>query len=77
MAVVLNGEYGCGLSGPEMAKICQYAENTYFGKPCGLLDQLTSAVGGVIFANLRTPVPLKLKKSTPFILLQNWDLQLH
>ena len=64
MAVVLNGEYGCGLSGPEMAKICQYAENTYFGKPCGLLDQLTSAVAASSLQILRTPVPLKLKKST-------------
>ena len=51
MAAILNGEYGCGLTAPELAKICQYAENTYFGKPSGLLDQLTSAVGGVIFAD--------------------------
>ena len=62
MAVVLNGEYGCGLSGPEMAKICQYAENTYFGKPCGLLDQLTSAVGGVIFANFADPCAPEIEK---------------
>ena len=46
MAAILNGEYGCRLTAPELAKICQYAENTYFGKPSGLLDQLTSAVGG-------------------------------
>ena len=39
MAAILNGEYGCGLTAPELAKICQYAENTYFGKPSGLLDQ--------------------------------------
>ena len=62
MAVVLNGEYGCGLSGPEMAKICQYAENTYFGKPCGLLDQLTSAVGGVIFADFADPAAPVIEK---------------
>ena len=57
-----TGEYGCGLSGPEMAKICQYAENTYFGKPCGLLDQLTSAVGGVIFANFADPCAPEIEK---------------
>lgn len=62
MAVVLNGEYGCGLSGPEMAKICQYAENTYFGKPSGLLDQLTSAVGGIIFADFADPQQPVLEK---------------
>ena len=32
-----------------LAQIGQYAENVYFGKPCGLLDQLTSALGGLIF----------------------------
>ncbi|MEI3223190.1 MAG: galactokinase family protein [Gemmiger sp.] len=55
MAVILNGEYGCGLPTPELAKICQYAENTYFGKPSGLLDQLTSAVGGVITIDFKDP----------------------
>lgn len=31
-----------------IAKIGQFAENVYFGKPCGLMDQLACAVGGVI-----------------------------
>ena len=31
-----------------IAQIGQYAENTYFGKPCGLMDQMASSVGGVI-----------------------------
>ena len=30
-----------------MAEICRYAENTYFGKPCGLLDQSAIAFGGI------------------------------
>ena len=55
MAAVWNGEYGCGFAPAQLAKICQYAENTYFGKPSGLLDQLTSAVGGVIFADFADP----------------------
>ena len=33
---------------PEMAAIGQYAENVYFGKPCGLMDQMASAVGGLV-----------------------------
>ena len=53
---------GSGLSAPELAKICQYAENTYFGKPSGLLDQLTSAVGGVIFADFADPASPKIEK---------------
>lgn len=35
-------------SAVELAKIGQYAENVYFGKPCGLMDQTACAVGGVI-----------------------------
>mgnify|MGYP001717320546 FL=1 len=62
MAAILNGEYGCGLTAPELAKICQYAENTYFGKPSGLLDQLTSAVGGIIFADFADPRTPKIEK---------------
>ena len=30
------------------ARISQYAENVYFGKPCGLMDQTASAVGGLV-----------------------------
>ena len=36
------------LSAQEIAKIGQYAENVYFGKPCGLMDQMASAVGGLV-----------------------------
>lgn len=32
----------------EIAKIGQYAENVYFGKPSGLLDQMGCAMGGII-----------------------------
>lgn len=32
----------------ENARISQYAENVYFGKPSGLLDQSASAVGGLV-----------------------------
>jgi len=33
---------------PEIAMIGQYAENVFFGKPCGLMDQTASAVGGLV-----------------------------
>ena len=32
----------------ELAQIGQYAENMFFGKPCGLMDQMASSVGGVV-----------------------------
>ena len=40
-----------------LAKIGQYAENTYFGKPCGLMDQTACAVGGVIGINFFEGTP--------------------
>ena len=32
----------------EIAKIAQWAENKFFGKPCGLMDQVACAVGGIV-----------------------------
>ena len=51
----------CGgkLPRPEIAKIGQYAENVFFGKPCGLMDQMASAVGGLVhidFGDQENPV---------------------
>ncbi len=40
------------------AKVARFAENNYFGKPCGLMDQTAVAVGGVIqidFADSENP----------------------
>jgi galactokinase len=37
------------LTAIEVAKIGQYAENEYFGKPCGLQDQMACALGGVSY----------------------------
>lgn len=39
----------------EIAKIGQYAENEYFGKPCGLMDQMASSVGGVVTIDFENP----------------------
>ncbi len=39
----------------EIAKIAQYAENKYFGKPCGLMDQCACAVGGLITIDFMDP----------------------
>ena len=33
----------------ELARIGKFAENEYFGKPCGLMDQMASAFGGIIY----------------------------
>ncbi len=44
---------------PQIAKIGQYAENVYYGKPCGLMDQTASAVGNLVaidFADPENPI---------------------
>ena len=41
----------------QIAQIGQYAENVYFGKPCGLMDQLASAVGGLVFVDFEHETP--------------------
>ena len=43
--------YGEKATQPEIAQIGQYAENVFFGKPCGLMDQTASAVGGLVTIN--------------------------
>lgn len=40
--------FGGRVSQPEIAQIGQYAENIFFGKPCGLMDQTASAVGNLV-----------------------------
>ena len=40
--------FGEKVTQPEIAQIGQYAENVFFGKPCGLMDQTASAVGGLV-----------------------------
>jgi galactokinase len=39
----------------EIAKLAQYAENKFFGKPCGLMDQVACAVGGIVAIDFKDP----------------------
>ncbi len=60
VGTVLNDLFNGGKCNPvELAQIGQYAENVFFGKPCGLMDQTASSVGGVVaidFADPERPV---------------------
>jgi galactokinase len=44
------------------AIIGQYAENNYFGKPCGLMDQTACAMGGLITIDFKDPSNPVVKK---------------
>lgn len=49
IGTIINGLFFDGrVSQPEIAQIGQYAENVFFGKPCGLMDQTASAVGNLV-----------------------------
>lgn len=48
-----------GISSVKIAQIAQYAENVYFGKPSGLMDQMASSVGGFVaidFKDVESPI---------------------
>ncbi|HPC36928.1 MAG TPA: galactokinase family protein [Candidatus Marinimicrobia bacterium] len=57
---------GAKIAAEEIALIGQFAENHYFGKPCGLMDQLAIAVGGVVAIDFKNP-------SRPIIQKVNYD----
>ena len=48
---------GFSISEKQRAQIGQYAENVYFGKPSGLLDQMASANGGLVYVDFRGDDP--------------------
>lgn len=49
IGTILNYLYNDGkISAVEIAQISQYAENVYFKKPCGLMDQTACSVGGFV-----------------------------
>ena len=59
VGTIVNHLCGADLPQPEIAKVGQWAENVYFGKPCGLMDQMASAVGGLVtidFLDRENPV---------------------
>ena len=59
LGTAMNHLFSCGLDAVAIAQIAQYAENVYFGKPCGLMDQMASSVGGCVaidFADPAAPV---------------------
>ena len=55
VGTIVNALSGNKADSLSIAKIGQYAECDYFGKPCGLLDQMASASGGFTFADFNDP----------------------
>ena len=63
IGTILNHLYNDGkVSAVDIAKIAQFAENKYFGKPCGLMDQIGSSVGSFITIDFKDPSEPIIKK---------------
>ena len=63
ICTILNHLYNDGKIDPVViAQISQYAENVYFGKPCGLLDQMACSVGGFVTIDFNDPSKPIIKK---------------
>lgn len=64
ISTAIDQYYNNGKAGAvEIAKIGQYAENVYFGKKSGLMDQMVSSVGGFVFIdfeNIENPIIEKI-----------------
>ena len=56
VGTMLNHLYNDGrVDAVTIAKIAQYAENEYFGKPCGLMDQTACSVGSFVTIDFKDP----------------------
>ena len=56
IGVILNDRFMAEKVSPiAIAQIGQWAENVYFGKPCGLMDQMASSVGNIITIDFASP----------------------
>ena len=63
IGTILSGLYNdMGISPVEIAMIGQYAENVYFGKPCGLMDQMACSVGNLVHIDFKNPKNPEVEK---------------
>ncbi len=60
---ILNHEFNVGkVDNVEIAQLAQYAENVFFGKPCGLMDQVACAYGGIVSIDFEDTKNPKIEK---------------
>ena len=61
IGAIINGLFGGHFTPKQLAIAGQFAENVYFGKPCGLMDQMASAVGGLVAIDFAPEEPVVTK----------------
>ena len=60
---ILSGLYNEGKVSPVLiAQAGQYAENVFFGKPCGLMDQMACAIGGMVYIDFENEEKPQVEK---------------
>ncbi|EKC70249.1 Galactokinase, partial [human gut metagenome] len=68
VGTIISGLYNdMKINSVEIAQISQYAENVFFKKPCGLMDQMACSVGGMVNIDFKDPTkPIVKKVPTEF-----------
>ena len=68
---ILSGLYNdMKISSTEIAIIGQYAENVYFGKPCGLMDQMACSTGSLVYIDFKD-------SKNPIVERVSFDMEYH
>lgn len=63
VGTIINYAYNEGkLDAVTNAIVGQYAENVYFGKPCGLMDQMACSVGSMVHVKFNLPMDKAIEK---------------
>lgn len=71
IGTILSGLYNkMQVTAVEIAMIGQFAENVYFGKPCGLMDQMACSIGSLVYIDFINPEKPLIEKIT-------FDLEKH
>lgn len=75
LGTMLNYFYNDNTISPlTLAQIGQYAENVYFNKPCGLMDQIACAVGGIVAIDFENPEQPRIEKINFDFARENYSL---
>jgi len=75
VGTILNAFYHDNSITPLMlAQIGQYAENVYFNKPCGLMDQIACAAGGIVAIDFENPQQPRLERIKFDFASENYSL---
>lgn len=75
IGTIVSNLYNEGkITAMEIAQIGQYAENVYFGKPCGLMDQMACSVGSLVHIRFADPEHPQVERLNLDLAVQGYNL---